>query len=423
MDSNPDFAFKMIIFSVVIMMTLPLAITIFIPSMEQADSDAILEDYYRFTGTQGVTSEAVWVLTGVYTPYEGDLYNYTDDGWLYGARISTYGPSQYEDSLTSFVVYRDDSGIYRYKYDTADYDPDTGTGHRGSYGPEGEETDPDYKRSKPGDIYTSVTFEIEEKSDIFFSSTGKHNASGDRIDRADSEPFYYDFSGWRYAFQPTANYKTVDADGNEREVVATTTSLSLIFYYYYTANGIAGQLVLSGSDYGVSYLSGDQIVRAFDSTTSTARFSMVFNGVEMGIYIRIDPAKLAENMTVKECYDLGYWSIMVTSLATDIDAYMGTDYDLNIYNLFETLVDLLTFNYQDYGMSTFMGTICSFTIVIPLYAGLIALCLGNWLAMAIVGLVAAVQAIASAIPNFGSWLGVIDMNSVINALLTIIGMG
>lgn len=419
MESNPEFAYKMFIFSIVIMMALPLMITVFIPNMEQSDSESIMDDYYRFTGATGTTKEAVWILSGVYTPYEGDLYSYTDDGWLYGARISEYSPTQYDSTLTAFTVYRDDNGIYRYKFDSADYDPDKGTGHRGSFYIATDETS-DYDpsdpiteknhtigdtvpRSKLGDIYSSVVFEREEKSDIFFSSTGKHNANGENIDRISSEPFYYDFSGWRYSFQPTANYKTVDQDGNEREVIATTTSLSLIWYYYYTANGIAGQLVLSGSDYGVAYLSGDQIVRAFDSTTSTARFSMVFNGVEMGVYIKIDPMKLSENITVKDCYDMGYWSIMITSLSTDIDAYVGADYDLNIFNLFETLIDLLTFNYTDYGMSVFMGTVCSFVIVIPLYAGLIALAMSSWQSMAVVGILAAIEGIAAAINNFGGW--------------------
>lgn len=418
MESNTEFAYKMFIFSIVLMVTLPLAINIFIPSMQQTDAENIMDDYYRFTGTEGTTKEAVWVLTGIYTPYEGDTYNYTPDGWLYGARISEYSPSQYDSTTTSFTVYRDDTGIYRYKYNSADYDPDKGIGHRGTY--QWNEEEGKYVEDKPGDIYTAVTFEWEERSDIFFSSSGKHNADGDIIDRTSSTPFYYDFSGWRFCWQPTANYKTADADGNEKEVIATTTSLSLIVYYYYTANGLAGQLVLSGSDYGVAYLSGDQIVRAFDSTTSTARFSMVFNGVEMGVYVRLDPSKLAENYTVKDCFDLGYWSIMITSLSTDINAYIGADAKLDIFTLFETMIDLLTFNYNDYGMSTFMGTICSFIIVIPLYAGLIALAISSWQAMALVALIGVIEGIAAAVNNFGDWFDFnIDLG-IVDPMLTII---
>lgn len=427
MESNSSFTYSLLIFSIVLMMVLPLMITTFVPSMQQNDAEDIMDDYYRFTGATGVTSEAVWVLTGVYTPYEGDSYNYTDDGWLYGARVNSYAPSQYQDTLTAFEVMRDPSdGIYRYRFDTADYDPDKGIGHRGSYGYEDEDGVSEnhivYKRNKPGDIYTSIVFEPTQQSDIFFSASGKHNAVGDTIGRTDKGPFYYDFSGWRYSFQPMTSYKTVDQDGNQREVIATTTSLNLVWYYFYTANGIAGQLVLSGSDQGVAYLTGDQIVRAFDSTTSTARFSMVFNGVEMGVYVRIDPQHLSAGETVSYCYERGYWSLMVTSITTDIDSYIGTDYDLNIFNLFKTLIDLLTFNYADYGMDSYMGMLCSFFIVIPLYAGLISLATGNWIALALVGLIGAIQGIAAIMPNLGSIFGVVDPNSLIYAL-SILGMG
>ena len=405
---DSGFAFRMIIFALVIMMVMPLMINIFVPSQAlNVDNETVMDDYYNFTGAaRGHTKESVWVLTGVYTPYEGGNYNYTEDGWLYGARINTYTPTQYEDTHETFTVSRDsDIGIYRYYGDSRDYDATTGTGH------------------KDGSYYTSVVFDRNQKSDIFFSPQAKYDSSGNKYDPTKTnEPFYYSYTGWRYAFQPTSDAWTSNADGDQVFITATTSSLSLIWYSYYTSTGISGQLVLSGNDSGVAYLTGDQIVGAFDSTTNTARFNMTFNGgVEMGIYIRIDPWYLTNGgYTIKQCYDLGYWSIMVTSISTDAAAYVGTDNPLNIAKIFETLVNLMTFDYTSYNMSEAMGYLCSFIIVIPLYAGLIALAINNIPILIFTGVLAAIESIALVIKNWTSWFGIIGPNININDAIAVV---
>lgn len=413
MAGDSEFAYKTLVFALVIALVLPTMITVFIPSMEQQDRDSVLDDYYDFTGvTTSHTKEAVWVLKGVYTPYEGGLYNYTEDGWIYGARINSYSPIQYQTTLFDYTVQRDnDTGYYRYLDSgtggSADYNPDTGTGH------------------KAGDIYTDVVFDRDHQSDIFFTKNAKYNQDGSAYVEGSNQPFFYEFTGWRYSFGPLANFNGVDAEGKSVPVVATTTSLSLIWYSYYSISqgGIAGQLILSGSDQGVSYISGDMLVKAFDSTTSTARFSMVFNGVEMGIYVKISPYYL-QTMTVQECYNAGYWSIMVTSLSTDADAYSGSDYKFNIWSIFETLIKLMTFDYKELGMDDFMGLLCSFVIVIPLYAGLISLAMNSWQSMAVVGIMAAIQTVATVITNIGAWLGIADTTSdiVLHIALSVLGL-
>ena len=125
----------------------------------------------------------------------------------------------------------------------------------------------------------------------------------------------------------------------------------------------------------------------------------------MNLYIKIDPIQLANGLSVQQCYDLGYWSVMVTSLSTDSTAYMQSDNALNPYNIFETLVALLTFNYTDYGISDSMGILCSLVIVVPFYAGLIAICIsGDGIKMIVLaGILAAIQGIATLISNAGSW--------------------
>lgn len=357
-----SWTYKSIIFAMVIMLLLPTMLAIYCPANAiNVDRDELFNGYYEMTGQQADTKTSVWALTGIYTPYSGGAYGYTEDGWLYGSEIKSYTPTQYASTPEQYTVYKADDGVYRYYAPSKDYNATTGTGHN---------TD---------DLYTNVSFDVSQKSSIFFSE-------GLRTDT--DKGFYYEYEGYRLAFQPIASYTVYDENGDKIPVIATTTSLSLIWYSYYTQSGVSGQLVLSGSSGGVSYLNGAQIVSAFNSNTSTSTFNMVFNGgIKMDIHIRIDPYYLSNGYTVQECYDLGYWSIMVTSQSADANAYTGTDYALSVTNIWDAVVALFTFNLDNYNIGETAGLLCSILFVLPLYAILITLAISHveiWLVVAVV---------------------------------------
>lgn len=370
--TDNNFSYRMLIFAFAVLFLMPTMVSIYTDNTA-ADIDENLDDlldgYYEFTGSEAA-QESVWALTGIYTPYTGQAdYGYTADGWLYGSIVgtgtATYSPDQYEGDNQQYTVQRGDDGLYRYV--VADGET-TADGHSN------------------GDLYTTVTFDANQKSDIFFTESN-------RVD--DGTFFYYEYSGYRYAFQPLADYETVDNDGNRIPVTANTTSLSLIWYEYYGNSGISGQLILTGSDSGVAYLTAQQIIYAFNNTTSTAKFNMTFNNVDMNVYIRINPYYLSQGLSIEECYNRGYWEIMVTSISTDVDAYNTTEFSFNIYNIFDTLIDLFTFDTADYGISGTMGTICSLVMVIPLYCALISIGITFYPALLMAGILAAIQGLAS----------------------------
>lgn len=385
---NSKFAFGLLIFAMAMTLLLPIGLSIFAPSTtisNELNSQEQLEGYYSFTGTSP-SREAIWSLTGIYTPFGVDRngesntvnYGHTDDGWLYGESIEVYEPSQYKDTNYAYKVVKGDDGLFRYAYDT---DGETSITYTGNH--------------KSGDLYNEVSFDPSKKSPIFFTPSMKNEQDGF---------FYYQYGGYRMAFQPTSSYRTQNADGDTIDVIPNTTSLSLIWYQYYTSSqsGLSGQLIISAQDFSVAYLNSAQIIQAFNSTTSTAKFTLTFSGVPINLYIRIDPIQLANGLSVQQCYDLGYWSVMVTSLSTDSSAYMQSDNALNPYAIFDKIVALLTFNYQDFGISDEMGILCSLLIVVPFYAGLIAICIGGGVEMLImVGILAAIQGIATLISNFG----------------------
>lgn len=352
------FAYGMIFFGVITLLTLPIFINIFCPitANEMEENLTVQELNSQFTDFTGSSpsSESVWALTGIYTPYGVDAdgnvsgtWGYTEDGWLYGQRIVNYLPSQYSSNPAGWSAsYNEDSRTYYYG-----------------------QTSTTVNQHEQGDLYTSVVMDVNKQSNIFFTSSG-------RVE--DGDFFYYEFDGYRYSFQPVVESVTVDADGNQIGVVPNTTSLSLIWYNYYGNDGISGQLILSGEDRSVAYLTGTQIVSAFDSDTNTSRFVMTFNGVEMYIYIRIDPTYTSSGMSVEECYNNGFWSIMVSSKSVDVGSLNSASYEFNIYNIFQTMLDVFTFNTDDYGLSGFAGTVASMVVTVPMFVGLLCLGMGYY---------------------------------------------
>lgn len=369
----------MLVFSMAIMFLLPTMITVFVPSQDYIDAkEDLFDTYYEMTGQEAQTKTAIWILTGLYTPVEeGSPYLVTDDGWMARSELKSWTPSQYMGSPEQYTVTKGSDGYFRYiatsdpnddpDAATPDYDSATGTGHYA------------------GELYTAFNFDPLYMSDIFFTESSRTNM-GDN--------FYYEYNGVRAAFQPISTYTIVNENGDRVPVIATETSLSCVWYSWYTQTGIASQLTLSGNNGGVAYLNGASIVSAFNSVNNTATFSLVFNGgINIDVIIRLDPYYLS-TMTVQDCYNRGYWSMLITSESVDQSAYSGTDSALNPMRIFQTMVDLLTFNYENYGISGLGGVLCSVVFVMPLFATLIAVAVDKpwmWLIVGILGLIEFIQ--------------------------------
>lgn len=367
--TDNHFSFGIVVFAVAIIFLMPTFISVFVEKDLDSTApeyiDDILDGYSKFTGTFP-TNEEVWALTGMYTPVGVDAngnpssnYAYTEDNWIYGARLGSYTPSQFTGSSAYTVGY--DNGFYFYSGNTLD-------GH------------------KAGDLYTSVAMDVNQKSDIFFTPAGKHESGSQ---------WYYEYSGLRYSFQPLSDYMYKNQDGDLLKTTASNTSLSLIWYDYYGNSGISGQLVLSGSDSGVAYLTSSEIVSAFNSANNLAKFNMRFNGNDMNVYIKIKNEYTSAGYSVAECFDMGFWEIMITSISTSISTYISTDYSVNVYNIWQTFIDILTFNMDDYNLSPEMQMVASVTLSVVLYAALLSLATTSLPVLLLAGLVAIIQTIAT----------------------------
>ena len=368
-STDNNFTFGIVVLAVAIIFLMPTFISVFVEKDDGESApdnlDNVLDGYRKFTGSYP-TNEEVWALTGIYTPVGIDAsgnptanYAYTPDHWIYGARVGTYSPSNFTGSSAYTVQY--DNGFYYYSANTLD-------GH------------------VAGDLYTSVAMDKEQKSDIFFTPSGK---------RVSGENWYYEYNGFRYSFQPLSDYLYKNSDGEIMKTTASSTSLSMIWYDFYGSQGLSGQLTLSGSDSGVAYLTASDIVSAFNSANNMAKFKMTFNGNDMNVYIKIKNEYTSAGYSVAECFDMGYWEIMVTSISTNVNTYISTDYAMNVYNIWDTFVDLFTFDMEKYNLSPEMQLVASVTLSVVLYAALLSLGLTCYPILIFAGIVAIIQTIAS----------------------------
>lgn len=380
---NESFVKKALIFSITSMVLMTGFISIFVPTYDESlieTMEDLTADYRKFTDSEP-TNQEIWALSGIYTPYGVDAegsqstaWGETLDGWVYGQRVERYAPSQFTDldgdKEAYTVTYDKDRGLYYYTsagsnldVDVAEADPETGV------------VDPE-----EGTLYTSVAMDRDKKSDIFFTPGGKETL--------ENGTFYYGFSGYRYSFQPLRDYKAAD----DTSVTAATTSLSLIWYSYYGDDGISGQIILSGADGGIAYITADQILEAFNSASFSAAFQMVFNGIDMNILIKINPYAV-QHMSVKDCYYNGYWSVMITSPSVSQGETGFATTAFSPEKAFEVIVNLLTFHTEDYGLSGMAGTIASLFFSVSLYTSLIAIGLSVWPVLILAGILTVIQGI------------------------------
>lgn len=374
-----------LLFAVVIFTLTPMIVTVAHGyGMETPyDGDAerymeLVDAYQDATGASTGVNRTVWALTGIYTPYgttytgDGSTdYLITPDGWISGERVTDYSPSQYDYTAQDYrVAYDPDTRLYYYTEDN------------------------DAIGVKAGDLYARVNMTADHKSSYFFSSSGRTDAA--------EGGFYYSYTGARYAFSPIESYYMYDDNGEKIEVVSSTTTLSLIWYSFQNSSGgISGQLILSHNDEGVSYITGDQITRAYNSDSYTANFPVKFGHVSLNLDIVMDPTRIAQGYTIAQCWAQGYWTIYVTGNSVDATSYLGSDYSLNVYEIWDTLIALFTFNAGEYfGGDEMASAFASLILVVPLYICLIAVAATHVELTIIAAILAAVQAIATLASHF-----------------------
>lgn len=377
--------YKLLIYALILVVVTPIMFSLLVPTKAQSDWEEEIADientYYRQSGKSATNDINIWPLTGIYTPYSGGEYAYTEDGWIYGELVNNPSePTQYVNKADytgeTFTVTRNPAnGLYYYltaPSNRTDIKTVTTT-EGGGYNYDG------------ATIYSAITMDTAHQSDIFFTT-----ASKTETDRG----YYYEYGktggqAWRYAFQPLSNYETT-LNGTTYKINSNTSSLSLIWYTYQNLSGIAGQLTITGGDQGVSYLTSNDIIRAYNSANYSASFTMTFNNIPMHLLISLNPTAISKGVTVAQCWDLGYWSVMVYSEQDLASSMSNASYNFSIDNMWNVVVDLFTFRIaDDYAIDGWEATLASLMFTMPLYAAIIAIGISQPLILIVAAIAAA----------------------------------
>ena len=344
------------------------------------EMEELLGAYNDITGSS-VQTEQIWGLTGIYTPYgidaNGNPSNKSltlKDGWVAGDRVVTYTPTQYNGATTI------DAGKLGY---TVNYDSAQKLYYYVDHGEDlGDITDGTVSTPHTGTLYTDVTMDVTKKSDMFFTIGNKQ--------QMENGTFFYQFTGYRYCFQALSDFYYTEST----PISHTDSSLSLIWYQYTSDSGISGQMVLAGSDSGVNYITAQQICTSFNSANYTSKFTMQFNGIEMSIYIKLSAYAITHGYSVTDCYNNGYWSVLVTSPMASTSSGGGSNSSFDSFDpqrVFDIVIGLLSFHSEDYGLTGIAGTLAGTVFSLSLYTSLIAIGLTFWPVLLIAGIIAILQ--------------------------------
>ena len=90
---------------------------------------------------------------------------------------------------------------------------------------------------------------------------------------------------------------------------------------------------------------------------------------------------------------------MVAAITTNPSAYTTPANPLNPETIWETMLDLFTFNMDDYPLSDVMKIVASLMITIVMYSALLAIAAHNPKLLIIVAIIALIQTVISILSN------------------------
>jgi len=279
------------------------------------------EQLISFSG-QSMINQTPWKLTHVYTPWHEGLETKVDtDGWLYGDEITAqelepYGPMSYanikldpnQKSSTplnySDVTYVGQTG---WKW----YAPGSGT-------VAGKLLTPFYS------IYTA----LGGKSDPYvYGDINTHS---------------WNYTGYRYVFDPTLPFSNEGEDGQTNSVDG---SLSIVWYNSNNQEGLSGGLIIYGGDILIANYSATDIIADYNTTSGYATvYDFDFGGTVLTLSIRFDQNAIEEGMNLMQAWTLGNWSMAISSPSAgsffDIDG--SSSFTVTAGNMISTFMKIYT---------------------------------------------------------------------------------
>jgi hypothetical protein len=285
--------------------------------------DSYRDDLIAFSG-ESMINQTPWVLTHVYTPWTSDLdaSTHTDaDGWLYGSEITDY--SYLKKSADIKLSPNQKSAV-----------PLTYTEERATYTVEDGYEWWSYKSgSVVGWVLSPFTW-VGEKAGLL-----------DPVAYKDVTANAWNYTGYRYVFDPTLPFKSTSTDDAKTSTVDG--ALSLVWYSYNGQEGLSGGLdVYGGEILLASYSAMDIIADYNDASGYATTYDFDFSGTHLVLSIRFDANALEDGTPLMQAWQDGDWSMAISSVSAGnfFDLENSTAFTATAGSMIETFISIYTFS-------------------------------------------------------------------------------
>ena len=279
------------------------------------------EQLISFSG-QSMINQTPWKLTHCYTPWhEGLDTNVDEDGWLYGDEITAeelapYGPMTY----ANIKLDPNQKSSIPLNYSDVTYTGQTG-----------------WKWYSPG----SGTVASKLLTPFYAIYTAFGGQSDPKV-YGDVSTHSWNFTGYRYVFDPTLPFTNEDDEGSTNTVDG---SLSIVWYDYNQQEGLSGGLIIYGGDVLIANYSATDIIADYNTTSGYATvYDFDFGGTVLTLSIRFDQNAIEQGMNLMEAWTQGYWSMAISSPSAgsffDIDG--SSSFTVTAGNMISTFMKIYT---------------------------------------------------------------------------------
>ena len=284
------------------------------------------DDLVEFSGDSMVNSNP-WILTHVYTPWTvtDGVENHIDpDNWLYGSEISRDDYDQIGKSADIKLNVGQKSSRMLTVGNPIDYEYEDGKKWWAGGNDWGITLVPDW------DVVDSLLDAVGTSRYNYTSGTANN----------------WDYTGWRYVFDPTLPFKVNGGDDDRANASVRDGALSIVWYSFDGNEGLSGGLDIYGGDVILASYAATDIIATYNTSSGFATvYDFDFKGTHLQLSIKFDQAAIAAGQPLMEAWVNGNWSMAISSVSA------GNFYDVENSNAFvntagnmvETFIDIYTF--------------------------------------------------------------------------------
>lgn len=321
-DSSDSTLIKIAIFGIVV----SILCTAFISVLFVDNGDYDYEDIelsraelINFSG-ETMLNQTPWRLTHVYTPWTPEMptSQVDADGWLYGREVTDY-PDLGHSASIKLDPNQKSSRELGFREDAYQYTQQDGYKWWASTFYDSHQLHPlgQFAQWLGLDVNNTVTAGANE----------------------------WNFTGYRYVFDPMLPFSAVDPDSGDTSVADG--SLNIVWYNFNGTEGLSGGLEVYGGTVRLASYTASDIIADYNSVSNYAStYEFNFQGTPLVLSIRFDPAAIESGTALMQAWTQGDWTMAISSPSAgnffDIDG--STSFTATAGSMIQTFIQIYTFN-------------------------------------------------------------------------------